>query len=137
MASVLDDGATLSRCRSAHLVWLDTTDSSGTTCFEVLPYVDLYAKNQLLKDRTRYTASLLRDAVLHGLSIISASGIVDSARGVAGPGASGGPAAQTRRCRGTSACGSYVRRTRELHVSPGPPPALLAVSSLHVEPHRA
>jgi hypothetical protein len=39
----------------ATLVWLDTTDSSGTTTFEVLPYVDLYAKNQLLKDRTRYT----------------------------------------------------------------------------------
>jgi hypothetical protein len=39
------------------LVWLDTTDSSGTTRFEVLPYVDLYAKKQLLKDRSRYTAS--------------------------------------------------------------------------------
>jgi hypothetical protein len=39
----------------ATLIWLDTTDSSGTTSFEVLPYVDLYAKNQLLKDRTRYT----------------------------------------------------------------------------------
>lgn len=38
------------------LIWLDTTDSSGTTSFEVLPYVDLYAKNQLLRDRTRYTA---------------------------------------------------------------------------------
>ena len=40
----------------ATLVWLDATDSSGTTNFEVLPYVDLYAKNQLLRDRTRYTA---------------------------------------------------------------------------------
>ena len=40
---------------SRHLVWLDTTDSSGTTTFEVLPYVDLYAKNQLLKDPNQYT----------------------------------------------------------------------------------
>jgi len=37
------------------LIWLDTSDSSGTTSFEVLPYVDLYAKNQLLRDRTGYT----------------------------------------------------------------------------------
>ena len=53
-ASVLDS---VRRYRDAvtTLVWLDTTDSSGTTSFEVLPYVDLYAKNQLLKDRTRYS----------------------------------------------------------------------------------
>ena len=53
-ASVLDS---VRRYRDAvtTLVWLDTSDSSGTTTFDVLPYVDLYAKNQLLKDRTRYT----------------------------------------------------------------------------------
>jgi hypothetical protein len=39
------------------LVWLDTSDSSGTTSFEVLPFVDLYAKSQLLRDRSKYTAS--------------------------------------------------------------------------------
>jgi hypothetical protein len=39
------------------LVWLDTSDSSGTTFFEVLPYVDLYAKSQLLRDRARYTGT--------------------------------------------------------------------------------
>jgi Glycosyl transferases group 1 len=39
----------------ATLIWLDTTDSSGTTSFEVLPFVDLYAKSQLLRDRSRYT----------------------------------------------------------------------------------
>jgi hypothetical protein len=37
------------------LVWLDTSDSSGTTAFEVLPFVDCYAKGQLLRDRGRYT----------------------------------------------------------------------------------
>ena len=39
------------------LVWLDTSDSSGTTSFEVLPFVDLYAKSQLLRDRSKYTES--------------------------------------------------------------------------------
>ena len=37
------------------LVWFDLTDSSGTTRFDLLPYVDLYAKNQLLRDRLQYT----------------------------------------------------------------------------------
>ena len=39
------------------LVWLDTSDSSGTTHFEVLPLVDLYAKSQLLRDRSKYTGT--------------------------------------------------------------------------------
>ena len=42
----------------ATIVWLDTSDSSGTTSFEVLPYVDLYAKSQLLRDRSRYAEPL-------------------------------------------------------------------------------
>ena len=74
---------TLSRCRSNARL-LDTTDRSGTTTFEVLPYVDLYAKNQLLKDRTRYTAPFLRNAVLHRL-LSSASGNRGFARGVVCP----------------------------------------------------
>lgn len=36
------------------LVWFDTTDGTGTTAFDVLPYVDLYAKNQLLRDHQLY-----------------------------------------------------------------------------------
>ena len=39
------------------LIWLDTSDSTGTTSFEVLPYVDLYAKSQLLRDRSKYTGT--------------------------------------------------------------------------------
>lgn len=31
------------------LVWLDTADSTGTCMFDVMPYVDLYFKKQLLK----------------------------------------------------------------------------------------
>ena len=37
------------------LIWFDMSAGSGTTLFSVLPYVDLYAKNQLLRDRSQYT----------------------------------------------------------------------------------
>ena len=40
------------KCRM--LVWLDTSDSTGTTRFQFLPYVDLYFKKQILKDRSLY-----------------------------------------------------------------------------------
>jgi hypothetical protein len=46
------------RCHVRGLVWCDVTDSTGTPFFEILPVVDLYAKNQLLKDRTLYTQHL-------------------------------------------------------------------------------
>jgi hypothetical protein len=36
------------------IVWFDTTDGSGAPQFEVLPYVQLYAKTQLLRDRSQY-----------------------------------------------------------------------------------
>jgi hypothetical protein len=36
------------------LVWLDTADSTGTTQFEVLPYVDFYLKKQILQDKNLY-----------------------------------------------------------------------------------
>lgn len=36
------------------LVWLDTADSTGTARFEIMPYVDLYLKKQLLVDRETY-----------------------------------------------------------------------------------
>lgn len=40
----------------ANLVcWMDTADSTGTCLFDVLPYVDLYFKKQLLKDKEQYT----------------------------------------------------------------------------------
>ena len=37
------------------IIWFDMSAGTGTTLFSVLPYVDLYAKNQLLKDRSLYT----------------------------------------------------------------------------------
>ncbi len=34
--------------------WFDLSDSTGTTHFKVLPYIDKYIKNQILRDKTRY-----------------------------------------------------------------------------------
>ncbi len=42
------------RKRNPWIIWLDVTDSTGATQFQVLPYVDKYFKKQLLKDRTLY-----------------------------------------------------------------------------------
>lgn len=36
------------------LVWIDTADSTGTCMFDVMPYVDLYFKKQILKDTKDY-----------------------------------------------------------------------------------
>lgn len=36
------------------IIWLDPSDSTGTTTFSVLPYVDLYLKKQLLKNKQLY-----------------------------------------------------------------------------------
>lgn len=46
-----------------YLVWFDTSDSTGTTQFEVLPYVHCYAKNQILKDFTLYKKDLYRSRI--------------------------------------------------------------------------
>lgn len=40
------------------LIWLDTADSTGTCLFDVLPYVDLYFKKQLLKNKESYTREI-------------------------------------------------------------------------------
>ncbi len=41
--------------KTDYLIWFDNTASTGTTRFEVLPYVDRYLKRSILKDRTFYT----------------------------------------------------------------------------------
>ncbi len=40
------------------LIWFDLRDSAGTTQFEVLPYVDLYFKKQMYKNKSSYYADL-------------------------------------------------------------------------------
>lgn len=44
----------LRRCCDT-LAWLDTSDSTGTTVFDVLPFVDVYLKKQLLHNTALYT----------------------------------------------------------------------------------
>jgi len=39
------------------VVWFDTTDGTGTTQFQFLPYVDKYLKLQVLRDRSLYQKS--------------------------------------------------------------------------------
>jgi hypothetical protein len=49
-------GAFLDRARerTGALLWFDTCDSTGTTQFETLPFVDLYCKSQVLARRSDY-----------------------------------------------------------------------------------
>lgn len=42
----------------AKIVWLDSSDSTTVTHFELLPHVDLYLKKQLLKNREDYRREL-------------------------------------------------------------------------------
>jgi hypothetical protein len=46
------------RSRAGRLVYFDTTDSCGTTVFEVIPLVDAYWKKQLYTDRSLYARHL-------------------------------------------------------------------------------
>ncbi len=39
------------------VIWFDTADSTGTTQFNVMPFVDGYYKSQVLKDRSLYEKS--------------------------------------------------------------------------------
>lgn len=39
---------------ASKIIWVDSSDSTGITHFELLPYVDLYLKKHLLKDRSLY-----------------------------------------------------------------------------------
>lgn len=43
--------------QAGKIFWCDISDSTGTTHFMVLPYVDKYIKNQVLKDRMMYLKS--------------------------------------------------------------------------------
>lgn len=42
------------KTRNLKILWFDTTDSTWCTQFEVMPYVDLFLKSQILKDRNLY-----------------------------------------------------------------------------------
>jgi hypothetical protein len=51
------------RDHASKIVWLDDSDSTGVTHFELLPHIDLYLKKQLLKDRTLYAKPLYGDRI--------------------------------------------------------------------------
>ena len=44
--------------RVDYLIYFDNADSTGQFHYEILPYVDVYYKKQLLKDRSLYTKNL-------------------------------------------------------------------------------
>lgn len=53
----VDERADILQKIKAHcnmLIWMDTADSTGTCMFDVMPYVDLYFKKQLLKNTKDY-----------------------------------------------------------------------------------
>ena len=54
LSNILEDLG--SACNT--LVWLDSADSTGTCRFDVLPYVALYFKKQILRDKERYVRPL-------------------------------------------------------------------------------
>lgn len=47
------------RNKNIKIVWLDCSDSTGTCLFDVLPYVDLYLKKQVLKDKHQYMKPMI------------------------------------------------------------------------------
>lgn len=51
------------REQSGKVIWFDTSASSGTTQFDVMPYVDLYCKAQVLVDRRDYLKEYHGDRV--------------------------------------------------------------------------
>jgi len=46
----------MKRC-SGKIIWFDAADSTGSSDFAIIPYVDLFLKKQLLKNRNYYTAN--------------------------------------------------------------------------------
>ncbi|MCD4752717.1 MAG: glycosyltransferase [Anaerolineaceae bacterium] len=45
------------------IIWYDTEDSTGMTLFDVMPYVNLYVKNQIFKDKTQYLNQLYNERI--------------------------------------------------------------------------
>ena len=45
------------------IVWMDDSDSTGVTHFELLPVIDFYLKKQLLRDKTLYARPLYGDRI--------------------------------------------------------------------------
>lgn len=51
------------RKRANLLCWLDTADSTGSCQFDVMPFIDLYFKKQLLKNKSFYQQRFFADRI--------------------------------------------------------------------------
>ena len=51
----------IEECRNKckKVVWLDNSDSTSITHFELMPFIDLYLKKQIFKDKSLYRKNLL------------------------------------------------------------------------------
>ena len=69
----------LSRARNggSFVTWADISDSSGTTQFEVMPFIDKYIKGQILKDRDLYKQEFV-SARVHSDFYSKEFGIIDT-----------------------------------------------------------
>ena len=45
------------RSRVEKIIWFDNSDSSSVTNFEVMPYVDIYLKKQILTNKSLYNSN--------------------------------------------------------------------------------
>ncbi len=52
--SSIIDLLVLAKEKADKVIWLDTSDSTSVTHFELLPYVDLYLKKHIFKDKSLY-----------------------------------------------------------------------------------
>lgn len=76
------------RKKNIKIVWLDCSDSTGTCLFDVLPYVDLYLKKQVLKDKYQYMNPMIGQRIyidyyvkslgLEGIEDETTSGIIEN-----------------------------------------------------------
>lgn len=53
----LIDYLTEMKASAGRVIWFDAADSSGSSDFPIIPYVDVFLKKQLLKDKTYYCAA--------------------------------------------------------------------------------
>ena len=52
--SSIIDLLVLAKEKADKVIWLDTSDSTSVTHFELLPYVDLYLKKHIFRDKSLY-----------------------------------------------------------------------------------
>lgn len=59
----LYDFLTMGKNRGVRILWFDTHDSTACTEFDILPFVDLFLKNQILKNKEEYLEQNSRERI--------------------------------------------------------------------------